>query len=342
MVKASVNVHKERLYLLARLPPRTDPSGPLKQQRIALGHSDTPANRKVAEKRRAELQRQLDQGTFAWEDWIEVRTGTTWKQAIDNLYRKRVVNGRTGQNTWEISYMGRLRKLPMTAMVTSAGIQEALGRYERETASYKELFYLLRDIAKLTAVKFPEVPVPTYGAKITAPKVPDDAEIQRVLLAADPETRWHLGMMATYGLRPHETIGCIFLGDSHKVAVAANTKTGGRVVVPCPPEWVDLFDLRSESRVLIDSERSDKVSQWLHARRKKLGIAFKPYALRHAYAGRLWRVGGARLDIFTAARLMGHTVKEHERTYRAWISPHTVAERAEQALYPEQKIKNKE
>jgi integrase len=295
----------------------------------------------VADKRRAELQRQLDHRTFAWEDWVEVRSGTTWKQAIDNLYRKRVVNGRTGQNTWEISYMGRLRQVPMTETVTPEGIQAALIKYDRDTASYKELFYLLRDIAKLIAIQFPEVPVPTYGTKVAAPDVPDDEEIERVLLAVDPETRWHLGMMAAYGLRNHETASCVFLDDSHRVVVTAETKTGSRVVTPCPREWVELFNLRDEMRVSTNSDRVDNVSQWLHTRRKKFGIPFKPYALRHAYAGRLWRVGGARLDIFTAARLMGHTVKVHEGRYRAWISPHTVAERAEQALYPEQKIKGK-
>jgi len=30
---------------------------------------------------------------------------------------------------------------------------------------------------------------------------------------------------------------------------------------------------------------------------------------------------------------MGHNVKEHERTYRAWITPYTIAEKAEELLY---------
>ena len=38
------------------------------------------------------------------------------------------------------------------------------------------------------------------------------------------------------------------------------------------------------------------------------------------------------MDIYTAARLMGHSVKEHERTYRAHIHPHTIAQAARSAF----------
>ena len=62
-------------------------------------------------------------------------------------------------------------------------------------------------------------------------------------------------------------------------------------------------------------------------------MPFRPYGARHAFAGRLWKTGGAKLDIFTAAKLMGHSADEHEKTYRAWIAPNTIAERAEEALF---------
>lgn len=68
------------------------------------------------------------------------------------------------------------------------------------------------------------------------------------------------------------------------------------------------------------------------ARFDSLGVPWRPYALRHAYAGRLWRKGGSRLDVYTAARLMGHTPTQHAQTYRAHIQPHHVAEAAERAL----------
>jgi integrase len=333
MPKVSVNSQRGRLYLLCRLPHRHEKEGPLRQQRLTLGLDDTPSNRKVADKRRIELQRQIDLGTFAWSDWIEPSKGVSWRQAIELLYRKRVVNGRTGQNTWEISYMGRLRQMDMSAVVTTEGVAKALAKYERDTASYKEFFYLLKDLCRLVPVAFPEVPVPTYGLTSSAPDVPSDEEIVALLARIDPELAWHLGVMATYGLRPHELDKCEFICDKHRLMVADDTKTGGRIVVPCPLEWVDKFNLRSERRRLQEVDKADSTSKWLYARKKTYDIEFKPYVLRHSYAGRLWRTGGPRLDIYTAARLMGHSVKVHEKTYRAWITPYTIAEKAEESLY---------
>ena len=52
-----------------------------------------------------------------------------------------------------------------------------------------------------------------------------------------------------------------------------------------------------------------------------MNLQWRPYMLRHAYAARLWRMGGSELDVFTAATLMGHPVKEHIETYRRHIDP---------------------
>jgi len=74
------------------------------------------------------------------------------------------------------------------------------------------------------------------------------------------------------------------------------------------------------------------VSKWLWKQLRGMGLPWRPYALRHAYAGRLWRQGVSRLDVYTVVRLMGHTATQHAKTYRAHIQPHQVAEAAERAL----------
>jgi len=332
MAKVSINTQKGRLYLLCRLPPRNDQEAAVRQQRVALGLDDTPTNRKVAERRRVELQRQVDRGTFAWEDWVEPSQGVTWRKAIDLLYRKRVINGRTGESTWAISYMGRLRQLPMSTIVTSSGIKKALQKYQRASCSYKELYYLLTDLCSLVPVKFPELPVPTYGSKVSSPDVPSDDYIVDFISKLESDYAWSLGMIATYGLRPHEIDQCKFL-DKNRLEVADDTKTGARIVIPYPSDWVELFGLKSVKRHVPASAKKDSTSKWLSKQHEKHGFSYKTYSLRHAYAGRLWRARGSKLDIYTASRLMGHNVKEHERTYRAWITPYTIAEKAEELLY---------
>jgi integrase len=333
MGKASVNAQRGRLYLLAKLPKKNGDGWT--QTRIPVGLPDTPVNRKVADKRRIMLQRQLDNDTFEWDFWEDTdRKGTTWKQAIEQLYKKRVILGRTGEATWQTNYMGRLRQANMSKVVNSREIADFLNRWRVDQCSYKEAYYLCQDLCRLINVPFPEVALPKYK-KGALTNVPEDWEIIEWIEKAqtsEKELAWAMGMMATYGLRDHELDDCEFIDLKHRLKVPDDTKTGFRVVVPLHRDWVDLFELRSERRRVKVSKAKDATAQWLYHRRHKLGFPYIPYSLRHAYAGRLWRVGGSNLDVFTAARLMGHSVKEHEQTYREWIQPHTVAIRAEQAL----------
>ncbi len=323
---ASVNVHRGRLYLLAKVPRRDGQPG-LQQTRIALKLDDTPVNQRTAQKLLRTLEKQLATGTFDWSYWTDdVAAGVTWREAIAMLYRKKVVLGRTGASTWETNYMGRLRQIPPSTIVTTQSMAAALQRYDRASCSYKELFYLLKHIAQLVAVPFPEVPVPTYAqAELVA--VPTDAEIIDWVEGAPDPADWYLGMMAAYGLRPHEIEGAVLI-DRDYCQVAEATKTGFRTVIPVPRDWVERFRLR-ERRV---RERPADVAKWLSKVTRGMGLQWRPYSLRHGFAARLWREGGGRLDLYTAARLMGHTAAQHARTYRAHIQPSQVAEAAERAL----------
>lgn len=329
---ASVNVHKGRLYLLVRAPKR-DGSPGAEQRRIALRLDDTPVNRRTAEKQLKTLNRQLADGTFSWSYWLDEADGVTWREAIARLYRAKVVLGRTSESTWQINYLGRLRQIPANSLCTTESMAASLQRYERSSCSYKELFYLLRHVARLVAVPFPEVPLPTYRDAQRV-EVPSDDEIISWVDGAPEPSSWYWGMMATYGLRPHE-IETAEIIDRDYCQVADATKTGFRTVVPLHRDWVERFrlkDRRLRLRLEGSAERPDAVSKWLSKEIRKLSVPWRPYALRHAYAARLWREGGSRLDIYTAARLMGHTPNQHSKTYRAHIQPHLVAEMAERAL----------
>jgi integrase len=330
----SINSQRGRLYLVAKVP-RRDGSPGLAQTRIALRLDDTPVNRRTAAKQLQVLERQLSTGTFEWSYWLEhAPDGVTWREAIARLYRQKVVLGRTKESTWEINYMGRLRQLPAGSACTTESMAAALQRYNRASCSYKELYYLLKHIARLVAVPFPEVPLPTYrDAELVA--VPSDDEIIAWVEAAPDPSAWYWGMMATYGLRPHEIEGATLI-DRDYCQVTEGTKTGFRTVVPVPRDWVERFQLRNRRlRFALargSSDRPERVSKWLSKELARLSLPWRPYALRHAYAARLWRQGGNSLDIYTAARLMGHSVAQHSRTYRAHIQPHQIAEAAERAL----------
>jgi integrase len=329
---ASINVQHGRLYLLARVPRRDGQPG-LQQSRIALRLDDTPVNRRVAAKQLATLERQLADGSFEWSYWLDDAAGLTWREAIKRLHRARVELGSTSEATWQINYLGRLRQIPPGSACTTESMAATLQRYDRNSCSYRELFYLLRHMAKLVGVPFPEVPTPSY--RDAAPvAVPTDDEIVAWVEGAGPAA-WYFGMMATYGLRPHEVEGAVLI-DRDYCQVADATKTGFRTVVPVPREWVERFQLHDRrlrpTHEGVAHDRSEAVAKWLWKELRRLGLHWRPYALRHAYAGRLWKQGGSRLDIYTAARLMGHSAAQHARTYRAHIQPSQVAEAAERAL----------
>ena len=324
---------KGRLYLNVTLPHK-DGSPGNKQYKLTLKLDDTPQNRRVAEKRRIRLDKELAAGIFEWENWTEQDNSVKWRDGIQLLYRKKVVLGRLRESTWDRSYMGRLRQLDPLAPITTAAIEQAVTKYDRTQCSYKLMFYLMRDISALTGVPFPELGVPLYGEREKELEVPTDDEIIEWVQAAREPHRYYFGLMATFGIRPHEADSSILLPDDN-LQVKEDTKTGSRIVIPLHPEWIDLFDLRTKrSRPATDRvvPVPDECSQWINKERVRLGIKWRAYALRHAFAARLWRLGGGQLDVYTAARLMGHTVKEHEKTYRSHIQPFTIARAAQDAI----------
>jgi len=137
--------------------------------------------------------------------------------------------------------------------------------------------------------------------------------------------QWVYGILATYGLRPHEVFAIDFdksFAPDHHNAIYINehqtegTKTGSRWVFPIHPEWIDLFDLKNPKPLVNECElkvKTIKIST--HFRRHK--IPFQPYDLRHAYAIR----GHANeFPIKEMADNMGHSVDMHTKTYQRWMT----------------------
>lgn len=144
--------------------------------------------------------------------------------------------------------------------------------------------------------------------------------------------QWIYGMMATYGLRPRE----LFLypdidwwlspentDNTWKVHKAC--KTGTREAFPLHQQWVDFFDLKSLKHLTLLKKFTENKSTFTHFESsvnengkwfKKVGIFFKPYDLRHAWAIRAHLMG---VPIKAAADNLGHSVDMHTQTYQQWF-----------------------
>ncbi|MEM7556643.1 MAG: site-specific integrase [Cyanobacteria bacterium P01_A01_bin.84] len=150
--------------------------------------------------------------------------------------------------------------------------------------------------------------------------------------------RWIYGMLAVFGLRPQElfinpNVDWWLSTENADMTWKVNKecKTGDRVVLPLHKEWIADFDLRNprylEMLVTTISKKNQKnqnhylqttgliqrVSWWF----RKVGLDFKPYDLRHAWAIRAHILG---IPIKAAADNLGHSMQVHTETYQRWFS----------------------
>ena len=147
--------------------------------------------------------------------------------------------------------------------------------------------------------------------------------------------RWTYGMLAVFGLRPRELfinpdIDWWLSKENIDLTwkVDKDCKTGERQALPLHKQWIQEFDLRNpkylEMLVTAISKKdknkhteitalTQRVSWWF----RKIGLDFKPYDLRHAWAIRAHILG---IPIKAAADNLGHSVQVHTQTYQRWFS----------------------
>jgi integrase len=139
--------------------------------------------------------------------------------------------------------------------------------------------------------------------------------------------------MATYGLRNHEVFFCDYSALAENqgqsaIEVLETTKTGHHTVWPFYPEWIETFNLRQVRLPNITTDLSrttlQRIGQTVSTQFRRYELPFTPYDLRHAWAVRTIHFG---LSDTVAARMMGHSVAIHTRTYHRWIT-HRDQERA--------------
>jgi integrase len=109
--------------------------------------------------------------------------------------------------------------------------------------------------------------------------------------------------------------------------VLPTSKTGEHQVWPFQPEWVERFGLQrwlGDPGRLLPACRTDlrrttlqQVGRRVAEQFRRYGLPITPYDLRHAWAVRTIHIG---LPDTVAARMMGHSVAIHTRTYHHWIT----------------------
>ncbi len=167
--------------------------------------------------------------------------------------------------------------------------------------------------------------------------IPTDAHIE-AFVDAVPTRSWQVafGLIAVYGLRPHEVF-CISEDIDQAGLIEINSKKlslgkeGWRIVQPRRTDWIERWNLRGAEVPGFNPKHDAKalgkrVSQQF-ARYRDQGLFTlwrdepKTYDIRHAYAAALHtQAKFQQISVDQAAEWMGHSTKVHKDTYLRWLS----------------------
>ena len=349
----------QKLSLRGILPPR--PGSPRlrsHQQRLSLSFPATPAGLKQAEQEVKIIAAQLIQNSFDWRQYLPVTGGGRLSQmdlaekiaAFEHHFFEEK-DGASVKTTWGKAYAPYLRKLEAIAQShTQLSLAEAICA----TIQATELNSRSRQVcctALVALAEFLHVELPDELKKLWGNYSPNHTQMRSLptdLQIIDtfhqiknPTWQFVYGIMATYGLRNHEVFFCDYSAlaqdPSAMIEVLSTTKTGNHEVWPFFPEWVEQFNLRQGKlpKVTIDLSQTtlQRIGQLVTNQFRRYQIPFSPYDLRHAWAVRTIHFG---LPDTVAARMMGHSVAIHTRTYHRWIT------RRDQQMAVEAALRNRD
>lgn len=348
-----------KLSIRGILPPR--PGSPRlrsHQQRISLNFPATPTGLKQAEQEVKIIAAQLIQNAFDWRQYLPVTGGGRLSQM--DLAEKIAAfehhffagkDASSAKTTWEKAYAPYLKKLETIAQShTQLSPAEAIHATVQTTKPNSRSRQVCCT-ALVAIAEFLHVELPTdfkklwgnYSPNHTQMRsLPTDAEIIETFHhIKNPAWQFVYGILATYGLRNHEVFFCdysaLLQDPSAMIEVLSTTKTGNHEVWPFFPEWVEQFNLRQGKLPAITTDLNQttlqRVGQLVTNQFRRYQIPFSPYDLRHAWAVRTIHFG---LPDTVAARMMGHSVAIHTRTYHRWIT------RRDQQTAVETALRNRE
>ena len=339
-----------KLCLRGTLPNRDD-SARQSVQRISLGLNADLRGLEEAGQTARMVQRQLERSTFKWDDW-QLRSSKPTpppktmasQSAIERFQHSFFADPRRrrspagSKTTWTGAYQPYLRRLQALAehrTIDANLLLETLQSYDEGSRSRQQCATALAALARHLDMALPEgwrQEAGGYGLhRAQFRQLPTDRQIlEAALLIPNPRWRLAYGLMATYGLRNHEVFFCdghsLTDGSDQVLRILPTTKTGEHQSWPFHPEWVERFGLlelaqnpKALPMVATDLKHTtlQQVGRRVSEQFRRYELPITPYDLRHAWAIRTIHIG---LPDTVAARMMGHSVAIHTRTYHHWIT----------------------
>lgn len=316
-----------RLTLRGTFPPKPGKGDRSSQQILSPGIWANPDGLKLIEAMARRVRLEIDSQRFAWSDYLPelktenepepelIKTIAQWVEEFEAFYFESRKRTPQSQLTWSKDYLCSFRKLTGETLSKEA-ILGTVKTTEPETKTRQRVCMALSALAKFAGI---EVDLEALKGNYSADKVNPRTLPSDDVIAAyrdkipDEKLRWVYGMLATYGLRPHE----IFYLDFSELPIlnVLAGKTGPRKVWPCYPEWLDRWQLEQSFSLETSGKNNSEKTAKLDKKFKKI-IPFHLYDLRHSWARRTLEF---QWPHSLAAQQMGHSLSIHSRTYHAWI-----------------------
>ena len=249
--RVAIERRGQKLALRGSFPKKPGEGRGNKQRQIALGIFANPDGVKVAKSIAQRLESDLNMDRFKWSDWENGRAAAGQKTAADWAKEFGKIKAATVKETsFQANYDEPLRSLPKKPLTEEMLVAHIISRGAANTWTRKNDCMVFKQLAKFAgkSVDFSTIKGSYKPKPISPDDLPSDEEIEAIWQSiTTPGWRWIYGMLATYGLRPHEVFKIVdtkgISTPNGKISVMDDSKTGRRDVLPQPDKWREKFNL---------------------------------------------------------------------------------------------------
>lgn len=301
----------------------------VRRQYYRLDARNNPAGLEWAEAEAHRIAALLAQGRFTWDKpedkssscgyWVEKFKGQ-WLKSQEGTPEQ--IDLRWRENYWYPAY----KWLPANLDLTASRLEAISQRWKANSRSRQKGCQLLQRLADFAGVDSDiGKSAGGYGVGSVQREIPSDSEIEAAIDAIPSRPwQWIAGMMAAFGLRPHEAFLCSLewrevRGVRFLVAsVEAETKTGRRDAVALPARWVERWNLGEVERPSVTATLNKVYGSRTSHQFARYKMPFTAYALRHA-----WNLRAALdkdLPVAIASQFLGHSIGVNQAIYQRHIS----------------------
>ena len=343
-VPVRVRQHGGTLSLRATLPPKPGKAGPAKQQEISLRIYANPAGLQRAEAEALKLGSLLSLDKFDWNLYLKPggqtqRTCAEWVEDYKVDFFETHGKTPSTEHRWRHDiYSFILKRLPAGEPLTEQAILEVATRPKANTRSRQVTCQRLQHFSKFVGmdVNLSDLSGNYSPAKQEVMDIPSDEEIATwAEKIKNPHWAYVYRLIATYGLRNHEVFFTKVDLEPPYLAHVTEGKTGDRTVSPLYPEWVERWKLWEENLPPCTGKTHRDFGQRVVGafNKRREGLPFPVYALRHAYAIRASVT--FQIPLVAAASMMGHSPTVHLNRYNRWIKQAQTLEAYQRAIASE-------